>query len=107
MYVSGEDGPRGCFTVMTATSEAVSDPVIRDLAVTGLVEMDRAFARVFTAAQGKGDLPASADPVQLSHLATATIHTLAVRSRLRTPRKDLDAIAAAAVDLICGVPKGK
>ena len=26
MYLSGEDGPRGCFTVMTATSEAVSDP---------------------------------------------------------------------------------
>ena len=31
MYVSGEDGPRGCFTVMTATSEAVSDPAIREL----------------------------------------------------------------------------
>ncbi len=54
MYVSGEDGPRGCFTVMTATSEAVSDPEIRELAVPGLVEMDRAFARLFKAAQAKG-----------------------------------------------------
>jgi TetR/AcrR family transcriptional regulator, copper-responsive repressor len=107
MYVSGEDGPRGCFSVMTATSEAVSDPHIRELAVTGLVETDRAFARLFTAAQARGDLRASVDPVQLSRLATATIHTLAVRSRLHTPRKDLDAIAAAAVDLICGMPKGK
>jgi AcrR family transcriptional regulator len=102
MYVSGEDGPRGCFTVMTATSEAVSDPEIRDLAVTGLVEMDRAFARLFKAAQAKGELAASADPVMLGQLATATIHTLAVRARVRLPRKELGAIADAAVEQICG-----
>src|SRR5690349_15573919 len=41
MYLSGEDGPRGCFTVMTATSEAVFDPDIRAMVVSGLVEMDR------------------------------------------------------------------
>src|SRR5579872_5505353 len=28
IYLSGEEGPRGCFTVMTAGSEAVSDPEI-------------------------------------------------------------------------------
>jgi AcrR family transcriptional regulator len=106
MYVSGEDGPRGCFTVMTATSEAVFDPVIRELAVTGLSEMDRAFARVFKAAQAKGQLPAHADPVMLAQLATATIHTLAVRSRLRVPRKELEAIAQAATELICGKKSG-
>jgi AcrR family transcriptional regulator len=107
MYVSGEDGPRGCFTVMTATSEAVFDPVIRDLAVTGLSEMDRAFARVFQIALARGELPATADPAQLSHLATATIHTLAVRARVRTPRKELDAIAEATTALICGPNKRK
>ena len=106
MYLSGEDGPRGCFTVMTATSEAVFDPVIRELAVTGLTEMDRAFARVFKAAQAKGQLPAHADPVMLAQLATATIHTLAVRSRLRVPRKELEAIAEAATELICGKKSG-
>jgi AcrR family transcriptional regulator len=102
MYVSGEDGPRGCFTVMTATSEAVADPEIRELAVTGLVEMDRAFARLFKAAQVKGELPASADPVMQGQLATSTIHTLAVRARVRLPRKELDAIADASVAQICG-----
>jgi TetR/AcrR family transcriptional regulator, copper-responsive repressor len=107
MYVSGEDGPRGCFTVMTATSEAVSDPEIRELAVTGLVEMDRAFARLFKAAQVKGELASSADPVMLAQLATATIHTLAVRARVRMPRKELDAIADAATALICGSNTGK
>jgi AcrR family transcriptional regulator len=105
MYVSGEDGPRGCFSVMTATSEAASDPTIRALAWTGLAEMDGAFARVFKAAQAKGQLPASAEPGRLAQLASATIHTLAVRSRLRTPRKELEAIADAAIELICGVRK--
>jgi AcrR family transcriptional regulator len=107
MYVSGEDGPRGCFTVMTATSEAVSDPEIRELAVTGLVEMDRAFARLFKAAQAKGELAASADPAMLGQLATATIHTLAVRARVRVPRKELEAIADASIVLICGKDKGE
>lgn len=106
MYVSGEDGPRGCFTVMTATSEAVSDPEIRELAMTGLVEMDRAFTRLFKAAQAKGELAVSADAVMLGQLATAAIHTLAVRSRLRLPRKELEAIADAAVDMVCGKGQG-
>jgi TetR/AcrR family transcriptional regulator, copper-responsive repressor len=107
MYVSGEDGPRGCFSVMTATSEAVFDPVIREVAVAGLGEMDRAFQRLFELAKAKGELPAAADPMRLSQLATATIHTLAVRARLRTPRKELEAIAAATADLICGAAGGK
>ena len=34
MYLSGEDGPRGCFTVMTATSEAVFDPEIRAMVLS-------------------------------------------------------------------------
>src|SRR5580693_9701512 len=29
IYLSGDAGPRGCFTVMTAGSEAISDPDIR------------------------------------------------------------------------------
>ena len=105
MYVSGEDGPRGCFSVMTATSEAASDPTIRALASTGLAEMDGAFARVFKTAQAKGQLPASVEPGRLAQLASATVHTLAVRSRLRTPRKELEAIADAAIDLICSARK--
>ena len=47
MYLSGKDGPRGCFTVMTATSEAVFDPSIRAMVISGLVETDRFFARIF------------------------------------------------------------
>ena len=102
MYLSGKDGPRGCFTVMTATSEAVFDPAIRDLVITGLVETDRFFARIFRRAQERGELPASADPKVLSHLASGTLHTIAVRARAQVPRPELDAIVKGALDVMCG-----
>ncbi|HKU08009.1 MAG TPA: TetR/AcrR family transcriptional regulator [Bradyrhizobium sp.] len=104
MYLSGKDGPRGCFTVMTATSEAVFDPAIRNLVTTGLVETDRFFARIFKRAQERGELAASADPQVLSHLASATLHTIAVRARARVPRAELDAIVKGALDVMCGKP---
>ena len=102
MYLSGQDGPRGCFTVMTATSEAVFDPKIRDLVITGLDEMDRYFARILKRAQERGELAASADSEVLAKLASATIHTVAIRARAKVPRVELDAIVKGALDVICG-----
>ncbi len=102
MYLSGDDGPRGCFTVMTATSEAVFDPDIRALVVSGLAEMDRFFARLFVQAKERGELAGSADPQVLAQLASATIHTIAIRARAQTPRAELEAIVNGAVDVMCG-----
>ena len=100
MYLSGEDGPRGCFTVMTATSEAVFDPDIRKLVLSGLTEMDRFFARLFKAAQARGELAQSADPDTLAQLASATIHTIAIRARAQVPRKELEAIVKGAIEVM-------
>ncbi len=57
IYLSGEEGPKGCFTVLTAASEAVNDPVIRAMVVDALTELDKAFARCFRIGQEKGELP--------------------------------------------------
>jgi len=95
IYLSGEAGPRGCFTVMTAASEAVSDPDIRAMVLEGFSELDKAFAACFRLAKEKGELPESADPVVLAQLASATIHTIAIRARARVPRKELEAIVKA------------
>lgn len=100
MYLSGKDGPRGCFTVMTATSEAVFDPEIRSMVVSGLVEMDRFFTRLFKGAQQRGELAASADPQVLAQLASATIHSIAIRARAQVPRAELEAIVNGAVDVM-------
>ena len=100
IYLSGETGPRGCFTVMTAGSEAVADPEIRAMVLEGLSELDKAFGACFRLAKEKGELPASADPAVLAQLASATIHTIAIRARARVPRKELEAIVKGAIDLM-------
>src|ERR1700686_2494487 len=75
IYLSGEAGPRGCFTVMTAASEAGADPDIRAMVLEGLSELDKAFAACFRIAREKGELAPSADPHVLAQLASATLHT--------------------------------
>jgi TetR/AcrR family transcriptional regulator, copper-responsive repressor len=100
IYLSGEAGPRGCFTVMTAASEAVADPDIRKLVLEGFFELDRAFAACFRLAKENGELPGSADPEVLAQLASATIHTIAIRARAQVPRKELEAIVKGALDVM-------
>ncbi len=102
IYLSGESGPTGCFTVMTAASEAVSDPDIRAMVLEGLLELDKAFASCFRLAREKGELPESADIAALSQLASATIHTIAIRARARVPRKELETIVKGAIDVMLG-----
>src|SRR6202166_1043512 len=69
IYLSREAGPRGCFTVMTAASEAVFDKEIRAMVLDGFAELDKAFAACFRLAKQKGELPPSADPRVLAQLA--------------------------------------
>jgi TetR/AcrR family transcriptional regulator, copper-responsive repressor len=102
IYLSGDEGPRGCFTVMTAASEAVADPDIRAMVLEGFSELDKAFAACFRIAKEKGELPASADPHVLAQLASATIHTIAIRARAQVPRKELEGIVKGAIDVMCG-----
>jgi TetR/AcrR family transcriptional regulator, copper-responsive repressor len=102
IYLSGETGPRGCFTVVTAASEAVGDPDIRAMVLDGLNELDKAFASCFRRAKEKGELPESANPVVLAQIASATVHSIAIRSRARVSRKELEAIVNGAIDVMIG-----
>ena len=103
IYLSGEAGPRGCFTVMTAASEAVGDPEIRAMVLDGFTELDKAFARCFRLAREKGELRASTDPAVLARVASATMHSMAIRARARVPREELEAMAKGAIDVMCGI----
>jgi hypothetical protein len=87
---------------MTAASEAVADPDIRAMVLEGLFELDKAFAACFRLAKEKGELPEGADPAVLAQLASATIHTIAIRARARVPRKELEAIVKGAIDVMVG-----
>ena len=104
IYLSGES-PRGCFTVMTAASEAVADPEIRAMVLEGFAELDKAFAACFRLAKERGELVGSADTTVLSQLASATIHSIAIRARAGVPRKELEAIVKGAIDVMVGPAK--
>ncbi len=105
VYLAGENGPRGCFTVMTATSEAMADPEIRPLVQNALGSAQRTLARRFQTAVETGELPSTANVQVLSQIASSTVEALAIRSRARVPRAELEAIAKGTVDLICGPPQ--
>lgn len=102
VYLAGENGPRGCFTVMTATSEAMADPEIRPLVQKALGSTQRTLARRFQAAVESGELPKAANVQVLSQIASSTVEALAIRSRARVPRAELEVIARGTIDLICG-----
>jgi TetR/AcrR family transcriptional regulator, copper-responsive repressor len=102
LYLAGADGPRGCFSVVTAASEAVADPEIRKLVVEAIAALDQTFAGLFAKAIARGELAQGADAASLAKIATATLHTLAVRARAGIARDELDALIGASVALICG-----
>ena len=100
MYLSGEDGPRGCFTVMTATSEAVYDPDIRKLVLSGPHRDGPLLCAFVQDGASARRTAASADPDALAQLASATIHTIAIRARAQVPRKELEAIVKGAIEVM-------
>jgi AcrR family transcriptional regulator len=102
-YLSGKSGARGCFAIATATTEAVRDPQIRAALGQGFREIDTALAARIRFAQRQGELSSAAAPFALAMLASATLHTLALRARAGATRDALQAIVAATLDVICGL----
>jgi len=97
IYFSGDDQVLGCFVVSTAITEAPSDAEIQDIVAEGFRKMDADFEARFKKALKKGELRPGADAKALAQLATATIHTLAVRARSGTSRSELRKLAQKAV----------
>jgi AcrR family transcriptional regulator len=102
LYFSGKGRARGCFAIGTATTEAVEDPDIRAVFARGLQALDEGFEARIRVARDNGELPGGADPEALAIMASATLHTIAIRARAGTPRSDLARMAQKAVDVICG-----
>lgn len=102
IYFSGDGLPRGCFAIGTATTEAFEDPEIRGALAEGLRALDVDLEARLRAARGRGELKPDADPVALAMLASATLHSIAIRARAGVPRAELREIARKAVRVICG-----
>jgi len=102
IYFSGKGRPLGCFVVGTAVAEAVEDIKIRNSVAAGLRSIDSDFEARFREAQERGELKEDADPAALAVVASATMHTIAIRARAGVPRDELEELARKAVNVICG-----
>jgi AcrR family transcriptional regulator len=102
IYFSGDGRPRGCFAIGTAITEAVEDPEIRKALAEGVHMLDSDLEARLQMAQDKGELKDGADPAALAMLASAMLHTIAIRARAGIPRTELREIARKAVSVICG-----
>jgi AcrR family transcriptional regulator len=107
-FLAGERGARGCYLVGTAVTEAVENPEVRKMLVDSVREVDEVFRAAFSAAQARGEMGELADPRALAMVASAVVHTLALRARAGQPRAALRDLADSAVKLICspgGAPR--
>jgi TetR/AcrR family transcriptional regulator, copper-responsive repressor len=102
IYRAGGDDARGCYSILTAPAQATVDAAVRAFLSDSIRGTDTFLADQIGKACERGEVAAGANPAVLAQIATATMHTLAVRSRVGASRKELKALAAAAIDLICG-----
>jgi len=107
-YLAGDAGARGCFLIGTAATEAVGNAEVRRMLHDSLADFEQAFAARFRLARTQGEIAGDADPLLLARLASAVLHSLAVRARAGETRAVLESIAEAGVRMICGkAPKGR
>lgn len=103
-YFSGKGSARGCFVIGTAVAEAVEDAEIRKSVAAGLRVLDADFEARLRTARERGELRHDADPSALAVLASATMHTIAIRARAGARLPELREIARKATSVICGCP---
>jgi len=97
-----DDGPRGCYSIGTAATVAAVDDRVRTFLADSMRSTDSFLKHQIEKAKQRGEIAQEADPAALAYLASGTLHTLAVRTRAGLPRKELDALADAAIGVICG-----
>ena len=102
IYMRGEAGPRGCFLIGTAVTEAVDDPDIRGVLAGALSEIDAAFEARILRAMKVGNLPGSSDAGGMAKVATGVLNGMAVRARAGGDLATLRAMGGSVVDMICG-----
>ncbi|PST20889.1 TetR family transcriptional regulator [Rhizobium sp. JAB6] len=102
IYLHGETAARGCFLISTATAEAIQHDRVREVLRRSLNEFDDAIKERMELSVEQGELPADTDAATLAKLASAVMHSLAVRARAGDTRETLEAIARSGVDFVCG-----
>ena len=105
IYLAGDKGARGCFLIGTAATESVGSPGVRRILGDSLRAFDQVLEERFRIARKRGEIDERADPALLARLASAVMHSLAVRARAGDKRDVLEGIAEAGLRMIIPSPR--
>jgi AcrR family transcriptional regulator len=101
VYMASDDTARGCLLIGTASVEAVHRPAVRRVLRESLSMFNAILQERMRKAIADGELDSEADAAGLAAVASAVMHSLAVRARAGDSRRALEKLSKAAVDLIC------
>lgn len=104
-YTRGKGPARGCFLLSTGVAEAAISARAREVLSRTFRAFDGAIAGRIQAAVDRGELPAAVPPEDLARVATAVMHSIAVRARAGVPPAELEQLATNGVALICAPRK--
>ena len=94
------DPPRGCLVFCTTPVESISHAAIAEDLRRVITEIDAVLETRFEQAQVEGDFPASGDCALAGQLAQALLHSLALRARSGTTRRELDELAQYGINVL-------
>lgn len=101
LYYPADEAARGCLLIGTAATEAPRDEAIRQQLGDSLRGFNAAFEARLRQALDSGELPAGTDVAMRAQLASAVLHSMALRARAGDPREELAALARAGVEMVC------
>jgi TetR/AcrR family transcriptional regulator, copper-responsive repressor len=102
IYFSGDDLQLGCFMLGTAVTEAPVDLEIQRMLAESFDTLDADFEKHFKRARADGELKHDADPKAMAMVASATMHSMAIRARAGGSRSELRKLAQKAIRVIFG-----
>lgn len=100
LYYPADAAARGCLLIGTAATEAPRDEAIRQQLGDALRGFTVAFEARLQRAVDEGELPAGTDVAMRAQLASAVLHSMALRARAGDARQQLAALARAGVDML-------
>lgn len=100
LYYPADEAARGCLLIGTAATEAPRDEAIRQQLGDSLRGFNAAFEARLQRAVDEGELPAGSDVAMRAQLASAVLHSIALRARAGDPREELAALARASVEMV-------
>ena len=100
IHLSGGTGPRGCLAICTMPVEALENEAVREGLKSVLDGIDEVLTQRFEHARRTRELSANIDARAHAQAAGALLHSLAIRARARTPKRELKTMIAAGVDLL-------